>query len=1375
MKTFICNPATGRCAFPDSAVLNGDRGLTLLRLQWSNTDEFRSHCVPSPFPFWDQPREVTPTRPKVQLYLACGLFCLVSAPHLPAQADLPGSLVHPARVLTLIEGREEYQLGLHLEILEDPGGQLTIDDVTSPAWSSAFVASHDELPTPGFTRSAIWVRFRVRSNTSQASEWDLELSFPRLGQVALFQLSNAPDKRTPWPRREAGAEIPVPQWEIARRLPTFRLLLPRQEEHSIYLRIASRTAIQLPLTLRSLSNAVHTAELQSLGWGFFYGMLLLTTACFLFLYFSFWDRSYLYFASVIGCYCLFQSTVDGWNFKYVWPESPWLNEVGRLGALMAFFPSNVLFTQSFLETRLQTPGLHRAMTFLAWGLALALACNSAIGLPEIVWAVLMPVLLSLVLATSLVRWRQGYRPARFFLVSWFLLLATITTYILMCLRLLPPTWLLTDALVYGWLGVVILSSAALADRIRLLRKETEQVQTSQRESEQKLRGIFDHAFQFIGLLKPDGRIVDANQSALDFAGVSESAVIGEFFWHTPWWSHSPAEQERLRDAVERAAQGQFVRYETTHPGPDGILRSIDFSLKPVRDERGQVVMLIPEGRDITNIKQTEAALHETQERYARLAEAAFDGIGVFEDGVLVEANERFAKMMGYEMPEMLGKRNLDLAAPESADLIVNQQRLSGEIFYELVCKRKDGSKFPAEVHGVQVPAREKFVRVAAVRDITERKQAEQALRDSERHFQRLAQATFEGICVTENGVILDANEQLAHMGGYELSELLGRPAIEFVAPQSREAVQWNVLHGDGKPYEILAIRQDGSTYPVEVRGHEEFSGGRTLRITALRDLTLHKQAEEALRESEERFRLVAERTGQMIYDLDILSGRVQWAGAVPQVSGYSLEEFQQIDLKAWEEHIHPEDREKAILLLEKTMATGQPYDVEYRFRRKDGNYIIVEDNGVFLKEDQGQSVRMLGTMNDVTERRKAQDLILRVGRSIGAHTGQSFLRSLVTHLSQALDVDYAFVGELKRNLPGRVQTVAVLANGQVVENFEYDLVHTPCENVMNGAVCSYPRQVQKAFPLDDLLREMKVDGYVGTPLLDSTGTTKGLMVVLSSKPILNVDLAESVLQIFAARAAAELERLEAEARIRGLNAGLEQRVKERTVQLEYANRELESFSYSVSHDLSAPLRNISGFVELLQKRVNGSLDEKAERYLETINDEARRMGTLIESLLDFSKLSRAELQKTAVDLNRLVAEVRQQFLFEIQDRSIEWHIEPLPVVLGDWNLLKQVFTNFLSNAIKYTRTRSHAQITIGCQRGSSEEVVVFVRDNGVGFNMKHASKLFGVFQRLHSVKEFEGTGIGLANAQRIIHRHRGRVWAEAEEERGATFFFTLPT
>jgi PAS domain S-box-containing protein len=319
------------------------------------------------------------------------------------------------------------------------------------------------------------------------------------------------------------------------------------------------------------------------------------------------------------------------------------------------------------------------------------------------------------------------------------------------------------------------------------------------------------------------------------------------------------------------------------------------------------------------------------------------------------------------------------------------------------------------------------------------------------------------------------------------------------------------------------------------------------------------------------------------------------------------------------------------------------------------------------------------------------------------------------------------------------------------------------------------RELHPAWAAERVLNE-------GIPTTLSVGTWSGETALLHrdgrqipvSQVILAKKTSEGAVEWMATVARDITERKRIEDAIHVLNSDLERRVAERTAELTALNKELEAFSYSVSHDLSAPLRNISGFAQLLQKRVDGSLDEKSERYLATITDETRRMGTLIDSLLDFSKLNRAQLKRIPVNLNRLVDEVRQECVLETQGRLIEWQIEPLPEVLGDWYLLKQVFANLLSNALKYTRTQATARITIGCETVNPEEVVVFVKDNGVGFNMKHATKLFGVFQRLHSVKEFEGTGIGLANVQRIVHRHGGRVWAEAAENQGAAFFLTLP-
>ena len=227
--------------------------------------------------------------------------------------------------------------------------------------------------------------------------------------------------------------------------------------------------------------------------------------------------------------------------------------------------------------------------------------------------------------------------------------------------------------------------------------------------------------------------------------------------------------------------------------------------------------------------------------------------------------------------------------------------------------------------------------------------------------------------------------------------------------------------------------------------------------------------------------------------------------------------------------------------------------------------------------------------------------------------------------------------------------------------------------------------------------------------------------------------------------------------------------------LEAANKELESFSYSVSHDLRAPLRHIDGYASLLRKAAAESLNDKASRYLETISASAKQMGQLIDDLLVFSRMGRQEMLRTRVDLNNLIATILSDLRLDLQGRDISWTIDPLPEVPGDSAMLRQVFVNLITNAVKFTSTRPKAEITIGIEHQTFEEIVMFVRDNGVGFNMEYVSKLFGVFQRLHRIDEFEGTGIGLANVRRIVHRHGGRTWAEGKIDQGATFYVALPT
>jgi signal transduction histidine kinase len=296
----------------------------------------------------------------------------------------------------------------------------------------------------------------------------------------------------------------------------------------------------------------------------------------------------------------------------------------------------------------------------------------------------------------------------------------------------------------------------------------------------------------------------------------------------------------------------------------------------------------------------------------------------------------------------------------------------------------------------------------------------------------------------------------------------------------------------------------------------------------------------------------------------------------------------------------------------------------------------------------------------------------------------------------------------------------------------------------------------------------QINSFLGVPLKFMGGITG--MIALANKEGGYTEADRLEMEALSVAFAEALNRRRAEKKIEELNQELQLHLR----QLEDANKELEAFSYSVSHDLRAPLRHITGFVELLNKRDAAVLDEKSRHYLQVISESAQKMGVLIDDLLSFSRMGRAEMMRTKVDMSRIVEEIIAQVTEETKGREIAWEVAPLPVVEGDAAMLRLVMMNYIVNALKFTRPIPEARIGIGAVTDRPDETLFYVRDNGVGFDSKYVNKLFGLFQRLHGTEEFEGTGVGLANVRRIIHRHGGRTWAEGEVGGGATFWFSLP-
>jgi PAS domain S-box-containing protein len=575
------------------------------------------------------------------------------------------------------------------------------------------------------------------------------------------------------------------------------------------------------------------------------------------------------------------------------------------------------------------------------------------------------------------------------------------------------------------------------------------------------------------------------------------------------------------------------------------------------------------------------------------------------------------------------------------------------------------------------------------------------------------------------------------------------------------------------------------------------------------ELAERKLAENKLRSSETLYRRAIDAAGAVPYYRDFNTNTYTFMGeGILQMTGYSAAEMTPQIWESLELEGFPRGKLAGLTYEEADQLTEQDqsilWECDYLIRTRSGQQRWVADTSVVGLDANGVQAGVVGILQDITERKLAQQKIAQtaqqlamlneIGRAVSEVTDlETVLEIIRQQLEKVVKFDFYSVrvfNETERT----VTHLAVYENGRywpepdmpitpdthawkVFETGESILHLLTEQEIEEYQHSNYPQVGARAEMTTSLIfaplkKHGKTIGALSVQRYQQNAYTLEDLALVEAVAI-PVSIAIENARLFTSLQDELAERKRAEAQIRELNADLERRVQERTAELAAINRELESFSYSVSHDLRAPLRAMTSFSHILKEDYQSVLDEDGLAHLERIIGSGKKMNLLIDDLLSLSRLGHKPMNLQEVDLDNLVRASIETLAHQAAGRQIEWVLADLGIAIADPTLLQQVYANLIENAIKYTGKRELARIEIGCLEQNGSKKVYFVRDNGAGFDMKYANKLFGVFQRLHRDEDFQGTGIGLATVQRIIHRHGGRIWAEAEPGKGATFYFTI--